>query len=191
MMYDRGKTPPFRAAIMETGSLSIGMLASRTDNAANWRDLVAAANCSAAQSPFKCMKAVPAKTLRDLQETKGLTFTPVTDNVTIPGKPAARRKNGEFAKVPVLSGTMAEEGRLLINQHINLSDFADIFLNENLFPGELRRSVLAAYPKGQNGLLTDFDVAAAIYTDFVWQCVRPLPPSSFHFVSVSPKTSGF
>jgi len=178
MMYGRGKTPPFRAAIMETGSLSVGLLASRTNNTPNWQDLVAAANCSSARSPLQCMSAVPARALKEIQESKQLTFTPIIDNVTIPADPPARRKNGDFAKVPVLSGTVAEEGRLLVIKNITLNDFVEVFLNAKLFPDPLRQSVLAAYPKGRNGLLTDFDVAAAIYTDFMWQCVRPLVSSS-------------
>jgi hypothetical protein len=43
-------------------------------------------------------------------------------------------------------------------------------LPEPFFSKEKREQIYQSYRK-QSGVKTDFDLATAIYTDFLWQCV--------------------
>jgi carboxylesterase type B len=170
--FNASAKPPFRAGIMASGQLSKGHLAIRESNIDAWNLLSSLANCtnSSTGSILECMKNVPASTLKALEEKHDILFGPVTDNVTIVDTPARARAAGNFAKVPILMGTTAQEGRLLVNYNVNLSIFLDKYLPPTLIGSQQRESIVAFY-RGLPGMQTDFDVAAAIYTDLVWQCV--------------------
>ena len=175
------KPRPFRAAILESGLSSLGLLSFRPadNNLANWNRMLQATNCSSSSSGssdeknLACLARVPAASLKAIMEAQRIDFPPVADNVTmLMGRPGrVRDGGGTFAKVPVLIGTVAEEGRSLINRHITLQDFSHAFLNEALFPGgDTAKAILAAYPRAADTV--DFDVFAEVFTDFVYQCVR-------------------
>lgn len=77
-----------------------------------------------------------------------------------------RRAEGRIAKVPILIGATADEGRTQPNM-TNL----DAYLNA-LFPedSQLRDDIRAAYPLGSPGFETQSDVVGQILTDLT-QCV--------------------
>ncbi|KAG5821619.1 hypothetical protein H9Q74_000076 [Fusarium xylarioides] len=119
---------------------------------------------------LQCMRDVPADDLINAMGTAGSAFLPITDNVTIPSDRAERWRNGDVARVPVLMGTVAEEGRGLINRNISLETFFGAYLSEPLVNETQQKQILDAYHPS----LKDFDTAAAIYTDFVWQCPQAI-----------------
>ncbi|KAK0725093.1 Alpha/Beta hydrolase protein [Lasiosphaeris hirsuta] len=164
--------PPFRGAILESGLSSLGFLSFRPpdNNLANWNRMLQATNCSSTsdKSALDCLSRVAASTLKTIMEANRIDFPPITDNVTVPASPGAIRPTGNFAKVPVLIGTVAEEGRSLINHNISMQDFKHAFLNDALFPNGTADAIVASYPRTAE--MTGFDVGAAIFTDFLYQC---------------------
>lgn len=170
--YGDAHPPPFRGAIMFSGQMSVGLLGSTSNpqDKRNWEAVARVVGCNGTDDQLSCMRAVSADDLIDAMSATQVTFMPVTDNVTVPSGRAERWRNGENAKVPVLMGTIAQEGRALVNRHINMSLFLESYLMEPLVTRQQREALLDVY-RADPGLETDFDVAAAIYTDYFFQCV--------------------
>ncbi|KAF5021610.1 hypothetical protein F66182_6357 [Fusarium sp. NRRL 66182] len=170
-----GSSPPFRGAIMFSGQMSIGLLGSTANpqDVSNWDNLAAVAGCKDSKDQLQCMRDVPEDDLVEAMSTAGSAFLPVTDNVTLLSGRAERWREGQIAKVPVLTGTIAEEGRGLVNRNLSFDKFLSVFLAEPLISREQREAILRAY-EGDPSLETDFDIAAAIYTDFWWQCPQAI-----------------
>ncbi|KAF6807359.1 para-nitrobenzyl esterase [Colletotrichum sojae] len=160
-------TPPFRAAIMSSGQMSFGPLASPSLNSDSWSQLSAAVGCPARN--LSCMANIPASNLTSAMRKHRITFSPQQDNLTVLPSPVERWKSGNVAQVPILTGTVAEEGRGLINDQINLKTFLSAFFPLTSVPKEVTRAILSTYRSDPN-LKTDFDIAAAIYTDYFWTC---------------------
>jgi acetylcholinesterase len=170
-------TRPFRAAILSSGQMSFGFLAlGSSATTLDWQKLAAAANCTEEATSFACLQGVPATTIQRAMVEAGLAFGPAVDNVTMFAKPAQRRREGKVAGVPVLTGTVAEEGRVLVNDKVNFTLFLEAYFPAQLVSPNLTDAIVAAYPRGET--TTDFDVAAAIYTDYFWRCVST---RSLHF----------
>jgi acetylcholinesterase len=174
---------PFRAAMMFSGQMSVGYLGSTASHhdTSYWDNLTTVVGCQGPDQ-LQCMRDVPADDLVNAMSTAGSAFLPITDNVTIPSGRAERWRSGDVARVPVLMGTVAEEGRGLINRNISLETFFRAYLSEPLVSKAQQTQILEAY----HPIKTDFDTAAAIYTDFVWQCVSS-HASDFTANTSSPK----
>lgn len=165
--------PPFRGAMMFSGQMSVGLLGSTAnpEDTTNWDSLAGVVGCNGStEDQLQCMRDVPEKDLVRAMSTAQVAFLPVTDNVTLPSGRAQRWREGKNAKVPVLMGTIAEEGRALVNRNITVKTFLDAYLAEPLVTKEQREAILKVY-KADPRLKNDFDISAAIYTDFFWQCV--------------------
>ncbi|KAF6828119.1 para-nitrobenzyl esterase [Colletotrichum plurivorum] len=161
-------SPPFRAAIMSSGQMSFGPLSSPSPNDASaWAQLSAAVGCPS--SNLSCMTHVPASTLINAMPRDRITFSPQQDNITVLPNPSDRWKSDNIAQVPILTGTVAEEGRGLINDQINLKPFLSAFFPPALVPEEVTEKIVSTY-RSDPKLTTDFDIAAAIYTDYLWTC---------------------
>ncbi|RSM19865.1 hypothetical protein CDV31_001223 [Fusarium ambrosium] len=169
--YGSKSPPPFRGAMMFSGQMSVGLLGStaRPDDTANWDSLAGVVGCNDTEDQLQCMRDVPEKNLVKAMSTAQVAFLPVTDNVTLPSGRAERWREGKNAKVPLLMGTIAEEGRALVNRNITMKTFLDAYLAEPLATKKQQEAILKVY-KADPKLKNDFDVAAAIYTDFFWQC---------------------
>lgn len=169
--YADKETAPFRAAILSSGQSSIGPLAMSFPDDEAWEALAQTVRCADDETQLQCMREVPWQELQKAMREQVLSFGPQVDNVTVPDRPAGHWRSGEVVKLPLLVGTTAEEGRGLVNQKINMTDFLEAYFPSGLVPAELRDAIVSVY-KADPRLGTDFDVAAAIYTDYVWQCVR-------------------
>lgn len=109
--FPANSTPPFRGAILQSGQYSFKQLA-EVDSVSNWHNLSAQFNCPGAfQSNLTCLRAVDAREIRDYIEINSLAFDPVHDDVTLVANPALKRQSGNIAKIPVLGGTNAQDGR--------------------------------------------------------------------------------
>jgi acetylcholinesterase len=168
---NRYTSPPFRAAMMFSGQMSVGYLGSTASHrdTSYWDNLTSVVGCQGPDQ-LQCMRDVPADTLINAMSKVGSAFLPITDNATILSGRAERWRDGDIARVPVLMGTVAEEGRGLINRNISLETFFGAYLSEPLANATQQKQILKGYDPR---LKTNFDIAAAIYTDFVWQCVSP------------------
>ena len=155
------KNPPFRAAIMESGQAT--SYVNTTNAPVGWLALSAALNCTQTHpsSNLTCLRNQTALTLKSTIERLALPFRPVTDNVTVLRYPEDARLNGSIARVPILSGTNADEATSFIVGQTNATAYV-----ENLFPGqnELVNNILSGYP------LTGADQVEAIVNDLTFLC---------------------
>jgi carboxylesterase type B len=162
------KDPPFRAAIMESGQNTYGIYFPKGVGIAAWQSLIEALNCSAVRDALACVRAADAMKIKEIIEVASLYFIPTVDNITQLANPSQARSKRRIANVPLMIGTTAQEGRTGVGLN-NLTAFL-----ETLLPDEpkLRADIAAAYPIGQGGLNTEYDIISQISTDFGQQCVR-------------------
>ncbi len=105
---------PFHAAIMQSGPATI--YANVDASATSWNDLVKAVNCTS-DAVLECMRAVPASELKEIVERQALSFGPVPDGgITRVDRLGEKRlasteHESAIARVPVLIGSNADEGR--------------------------------------------------------------------------------
>ncbi|KHN94925.1 cholinesterase [Metarhizium album ARSEF 1941] len=170
LAYANATKPPFRGAVMSSGESSFGLLGTTTtpNNTKAWDSVAEAAGCRGARK-LDCLRGIPAEELVNMMQKAGVTLMPIEDGKAVPAGRAAAWRQGRVAKVPVLAGTIAQEGRALVNHNISRDRFDQAYLPDALFTKDQRGRIYEHY-RGLFGLQTDFDVAAAIYTDFVWQC---------------------
>ncbi|KAH8687985.1 Carboxylesterase [Tricladium varicosporioides] len=113
---------PFRAAILESGAISPtpGTPSTAATNDVQWANLAILLGCSAPPAPatpLSCMRGVDTSKISaqiNTIFTGGATFTfrPIEDGKTTISNPSAARLAGKSAKVPIMQGTNANEGRL-------------------------------------------------------------------------------
>ncbi|KAM4066380.1 carboxylesterase family protein [Hirsutella rhossiliensis] len=168
--YAQARPPPFRAGIMSSGQMSFGLLSITNSprDTRSWDNLAGEVGCRG-NSSLACMRRVPAKQLVEGMAKANMTALPIADNLTVPANRAAAWRDGRVAKVPVLMSTMAQEGRALVNRNITMQQFVGTYLPETLVTPKQRDAIVSLY-RSKPGLESDFDVAAAIYTDLLWQC---------------------
>jgi carboxylesterase type B len=167
--YPKNSTPPFRAAILESGQISFRPTP-WNPSTPEWYALSSALNCTG-HSNLTCVRAAPATTIKNIIEIEELTFNPVADNITLVADPGTRRLNGMIASIPTISGTNAQEGRVFETEITSLQQFySEVFPQyPSLWP-----TLTAAYPAGSDGLETPYEIASQILTEFYFQCPEAL-----------------
>ncbi|KAJ3940230.1 uncharacterized protein N0V96_009217 [Colletotrichum fioriniae] len=168
--YVNDKLIPFRAAIMSSGQMSFGHLAHPSPGIETWSGLSSLVGCVNATDELGCMKAVPAEDLTSAMREYRITFGPQFDNETVLGKPSNLWRNGDVVRVPLLTGTVEQEGRGLVNDQVNMTAFFNAYLPPALIPPEDRETIVSLY-RSDVRVNNDFDLASAIYTDLLWSCV--------------------
>lgn len=157
--------PPFHAAIMESGQSSISIRGAASST--TWTNLITQLNCSGGDD-LACARSAPATTLKSIIERGAIAFRPAQDNYTQLQYPEAARAAGNTARVPVLTGTNANEGILFT---FTQND-TNVYLRSSL-PGltdAQLQTILAAYPIGSPGIRTQTEQIARIYTELGFQC---------------------
>ncbi|KAF2490675.1 alpha/beta-hydrolase [Lophium mytilinum] len=173
-----GSNTPFRAAIMQSGTSSV------TPGGANnstgyWDSLVKLMNCQSSSPIIKCMRTKAATDIKtaiekDYSATTSATpffqFPPIQDGVTELAKPEAARLAGSIAKVPVLQGTNAQEGRLFSLPYAVSGGLKQwVTSNFQYAPGANLNTIDAAY--AVPGVFPDDDTATAqAWTEAIYQC---------------------
>lgn len=165
----------FRAAILESGTASV-----RTplpDYSAAWNNASLALGCSA--TDLACMRAIPATTIKDKIERLALNFSPVPDNVTFATYPRTQRKlsnmlDPKIARVPILIGSNAQEGRLYSIGIPSLSAYlAATFPGAASDPQQQQLVALLNSTYAATGA-TAFEQVANLITDSTFQCPAAL-----------------
>ncbi|KAH0440753.1 hypothetical protein CcaCcLH18_02423 [Colletotrichum camelliae] len=175
--YANDLPPPFRAAIMSSGQTSFGLLASPSaSDGKEWSALASAVGCANSTGGMDCMKKIPPETLVEAMSKHSISFGPELDYVTVWGSPAELWRSGQVTRVPILTGTVAEEGRSLVNDEINLETWLEAYLPIGLIKEEDREAIVSVYRSA--GLTTDFDIASAMTTDFLWLCPQSILSST-------------
>ena len=158
-------TKLFRAAIEESGQASINPFPTNSSLQA-WPQLVELLNCTGTPSELACVRSKPASLIQQIENQEALTFNPVSDGVTQLADAQLARLAGNIARVPFLTGTNSQEGRVFTVGDNNITAFLQASL-----PGQpqLQALIAAAYPVG--GVYpTDYDAIAQIFTELVFQC---------------------
>ncbi|PHH59048.1 hypothetical protein CDD80_1889 [Ophiocordyceps camponoti-rufipedis] len=171
---------PFRAAIMSSGQMSYGLLAFTppASYTKGWSRLSVAVGCPRGIiGRLSCMRRVPARDLVDNLNKGTAAPYPLADGKVLRRGRAAGWKRGQVARVPLLMTTMAEEGRSLLRPNVTLDIFRSTWMPESVIPKGDTDNIFEDYGK-MPGLKSDFDVASAIYTDWIWQCVIISPTST-------------
>ncbi|KAI8175023.1 putative secreted lipase [Colletotrichum sp. SAR 10_86] len=131
---------PFRAAIMSSGQASFGLLASPSpSDGKEWSALAAAVGCANSTGGLECMKKIPAEDLVEAMSKHSISFGPELDYVTVWGNPAELWRSGQVTRVPILTGTVAEEGRGLVNDEVDLASWLEAYLPVGLIKEEDRQ----------------------------------------------------
>ncbi len=159
---------PFRAAIEESGQSTFRALAA--DPYKSWNTLAAAVGCNDSATPLKCMRSLPASTLKNSSEHLALAFGPMVDNYTYVANRTAARLSGKIAKVPVMAGTNANEGTVFSYGDTNLTAYLATALPTA--PQSYLSQIASAYPIGSPGIANVSQQIAAIYTDLSFQCTQ-------------------
>ncbi|THZ89003.1 alpha/beta-hydrolase [Aureobasidium pullulans] len=169
--YPKDSNPPFRGAIMESGQASyIG--SPTTSSVPAWYNLTGELGCPGNfASNLSCVKAANVTDIKRIIEVYSLEFNPSPDNVTLVSDPAQRRALGQIAKVPIMGGANAQEGRVFQVGQNNITEFLNSYFSSS---PALILAIEEAYPLGKNGLNTPYDVISQIWTDYIFQCPQAL-----------------
>ncbi|OCK78526.1 alpha/beta-hydrolase [Lepidopterella palustris CBS 459.81] len=169
---------PFRAAIMESGTYSVTP-GGAYNGTMYWDNLAQQLGCNNTPPNLDCMRKVAATSIKSAIEARYTsstsayeyyTFNPIQDGVTDLVNPEAARLAGNIAKVPVLQGTNAQEGRLFSaswngSNNLNLQTFVESSISVTN-----EAAIVAAYPVP--GTYPDQESATGqCWTEWVYQCV--------------------
>jgi carboxylesterase type B len=103
-------TPLFRAAIMQSGQISVSAPPNNTLITAAWTSLASALGCPSGKGSLKCMKGKSATAIESVVSHSALSFGPTFDNVTYVSDREEARVKHQIANVPVLIGNDDQEG---------------------------------------------------------------------------------
>ncbi|KAI0275867.1 Alpha/Beta hydrolase protein [Russula aff. rugulosa BPL654] len=167
-----GVATPFRAGIMLSGARVSTLPAL---NFTIFDAFATAMGCGQAPGPqrLQCLRNVSASTIRAYTNgpDSGL-FTQGIDNITAFDDPLQRIRTGQTARVPILLGSMEDDGSVFTYNLSDISIYLERFgsLASSVTPDEVR----ALYPG-----LTDTQVIADAERDIVFRCPAKLWSDAF------------
>lgn len=156
---------PFHGAIMESGSSSAA--ARPFADPTSWPKLIEQLNCTT-DDDIACARAASVETIKSIIEHGAINFRPTKDNYTQLEYGDAARRSGQVARVPVMTGTNANEG---IEFTYSLND-TDVFLQSQIpnITDVIKQRIISAYPIGERGISTETAQIAAMYGELFYQC---------------------
>ena len=118
---------------------------------------------------------IPSTKIKEVIERHSLTFSPIADNKTLISSPALRRQMGLVPPIPVVIGSNSQEGRVFTQGQTDVEKYAmQTFGNGSA----LVKKVVQAYPVGEGQFPTGFDAVAQVNTEFAFQCVSGIIPTT-------------
>jgi para-nitrobenzyl esterase len=163
----------FERAIMDSGPCTwkLPTLAQASQSSLA---LAAKVGCPDPATAQACLRTRSASELMtagadDTEIFNSFTYAPATGGATLPLSPAQALWNGRLAHVPLLMGSIRDEGRPFTNHwaaYGPITDFGVDGLIRDHFPDRVDR-VLAAYPAGQ---IPPRERLARIITDDMFSC---------------------
>lgn len=160
----------FDRVILQSGSCLDRLSLTSADAAAAAGPAFAAeVGCGEAADVAACLRGLPAGKIARAASTRwGLagpgSWGPVHGDADVPESPVEAFRSGRFARVPLLAGTNAWEGRLFVAR----IDGPERYGREmDLLFGDRRAEVEALYPPGPEGLPV---VIADAFTDYRFAC---------------------
>jgi carboxylesterase type B len=144
----------FRAAIMQSGNpVHFGALMDPLGNAAMYNELLSRTPCVSAESPFECLRQLPAPELNTAINTTSATinttaFMPFVDGDFIQKRTSIQLAAGDFVHVPIISGANSDEGTSFGAFGVDSTEdlFNAITNGAPPVPANITTQLLAAYP---------------------------------------------
>lgn len=187
------ENPPFRAAILESGTGIISpasaiqwSLLQPGLGGPPWPALASRLGCAGTPDEvFQCIKTKPASQLKYFLEHDRLSFPQVVvDNDLVYPDLYQRRVDGKVAKVPILLGSNSQEFRVFtavalvayipsLNPLDNIAavlSYANETLNRFLPNGTLQEQATNEYPATNLALLPALDLVTQVATDLTFTC---------------------
>ncbi|KAL8292222.1 hypothetical protein RQP46_001688 [Phenoliferia psychrophenolica] len=125
LAYDGQLNGLFRAAILESGSPNpVGTTAS--SGQASFDKIAAATNCSSAADKIACLRDVSEADLFLSYNTIAFPFLPTVDGDFLTASSTALLAAGKYAKIPVISGDVYDEGTLFGIGALNITTDAEL-----------------------------------------------------------------
>ncbi len=161
----------FSRAIIESSDDGNSVTLPAVETAYN--PVITALGCDPAHNTVACLRAVPVANFLAL-ETAGINGGPFLDGRTVPAAPAALIASGRFNRVPIVAGTVANEGSYFVAVATNAAN-----LNAALTATQVTSTVNADFPTGASQILATYpfanyltpgDTLAAIATDSFFSC---------------------
>ncbi|EWZ28930.1 hypothetical protein FOZG_17368 [Fusarium oxysporum Fo47] len=151
---------PFRAAIIQSQAFGPA-----GGGEASWATLVKELECNAttAAQQLACVLDAPAEAIRNILDYRGLSFTPVVDNITNGPFLNDAFYQGSIAEVPILIGTNADEGTVLTSVMPPPEQMLGAIFGNNTASKELAR---LHYPSNA----TVAELQSRILTDYSYTC---------------------
>ncbi|PIA88464.1 Para-nitrobenzyl esterase [Cercospora beticola] len=163
---------PFRAAIVQSGTVLSNALASLGQNPETaWNQTAAFFNCSLAGDQVACLRDVPALQLQAFASNNSLPTIVKNDNLTYLSSAGQQYADGQAANVPVMVGTTADEGTIFTLGQSNLTAFIN---NTFALLPQLIPQIAAAYAVGTPGINSERQAIARIFTEVGVQCPSAL-----------------
>jgi carboxylesterase type B len=157
---------PFHAAIMQSQASGVH------GDPAVFAKLAKQLGCAAGKGELACVAAAPAAKIKDLIEHAGHQFGPVQDGVTHLTDVRDAFKAGKAAKVPMIIGTNADEGRpfaaIGLSNGGDVVDFFGAFLGDRDAAKAVIDNVKPLYPKDK--FPNDMEFGSQLFTDIGFQC---------------------
>jgi len=172
--------PPFRAAIIQSGSTHLysgvitdpAQLNEQRPEIPPFVALARSIGCNDTDALYACMRKVPMKELQSAVSKSEHRFAASPDGgVTTVLDAEGARNNKRIANVPLLIGTNADEQKssLASQRNATLGDYLDTAYGNNT---TLKRQLIYAYQVGPLSLYkTDYEAIAAVATDYTFTCV--------------------
>ena len=169
------KNPPFRAAISESGTSELYTSITQPNSPQGWKALVKSLNCTG--NALACVRAANLSTITNIIEHNAIAFTPVIDNYTLDAHPETRRRSGNIARVPWMTGNNANEGRIFVIGDDNTTAYLEetFMLNAQQAAG-----LESLYPIPSLYINDSYTQLAQIFTDFTFQCPAAIAFNGTH-----------
>ncbi|KAK5142074.1 hypothetical protein LTR04_002349, partial [Oleoguttula sp. CCFEE 6159] len=144
----------FRAGIMESGNpVAYGPLNGTDFYQPLFDGVVSAAGCSAASDKLDCLRRDPFATLNQVLNNTNIStsWNPTVDGDFIQRYTSIQLAEGDFVKVPIISGANSDEGTAFSPRGINTTADFQYWLQttttrQYALPQPLVQSLLTAYP---------------------------------------------
>ncbi|KAF8987707.1 carotenoid ester lipase precursor [Cyathus striatus] len=185
----------FRAAVMQSGTLA--PLYDITEKQPVYDQLVSNTGCGGSQDTFACLRDSPIDTLMAaVNKTPSITtysslqiaYEPTIDGGFISRSPTTSISNGLYAKIPIISGDVDDEGTLFALSSLNITTETDFreYVSTTFFPGitdDQLDAISNAYPSDvtegspfntgtANAITPQYKRIAAFEGDLVFQGPR-------------------
>ena len=166
LVLSQPHNPPFRAAISESGVSELYTSINPSDSPKAWDALAKALNCTGSDT-LACVRAAKAATITNIIEHNAMDFTPVIDNYTLYAHPETLRASGKIARVPMMTGNNANEGRIFVIGDTNTTAYLETTF---LLNAEQAAGLESLYPIPSLYINNSYTQIAQIFTDFTFQC---------------------